>query len=257
MDALSLFFDTGDRVTGWGRLVSTPDGAWFDPPLPTRMIFYSGGRPAPRPSRLAVPIIGADIDAVAGRYERDGHIDGSAEVTGEWLGPGIRVEEQRVHAEPYSEGPRWTVPPCPPPPSGWPRGQRDENLEFDLGDLETTGAAVTFALFRPSPDQTVLVVAARDPAAVEAHLRRQMGDRLCVVPSRWTKAQLDDTLNYLHARLKQWGIYEIGQGVDEHAQAFIGAKLVRVTSEIAHWADQRPHGLVTLDPWLTPIRARR
>ena len=32
-------------------------------------------------------------------------------------------------------------------------------LDFDLGDLQDTGAAVAVTLFRPSEDQAVLVVA--------------------------------------------------------------------------------------------------
>jgi hypothetical protein len=34
----------------------------------------------------------------------------------------------------------------------------------------------------------VLVVAAADRDAVEARIRPQLGERLCVVSSRWTKA---------------------------------------------------------------------
>ena len=252
MDARSLVFDIGDRVTGWGRLVRTPAGAWFNPPLAITTVGYANGRPPPLPSHLAVPIEGADFDAVTDRYERDGHVEGWATVTGEWLDPGIRVEEQSKRAEPHRDVSSWTVPPCPSPPSGWPRGQMHENLDFDPGDLETTGAALTFVLFRPSDDQTVLVVAAGDPATVEARLRPQLGDRLCVVPSRWTKAQLDQAFDYLRARFTQWGIYQAGPRVDEGGQPSIRATLVRVTPEIAQWANDHPPGLLSLEPWLAP-----
>jgi hypothetical protein len=63
-------------------------------------------------------------------------------------------------------------------------GRQVDNLDFDLGDLEDTGAAVTTVIFRPSADQAVLVVAATDIATVEARLRPQLPDRLCVLPSR-------------------------------------------------------------------------
>ncbi|HLH59489.1 MAG TPA: hypothetical protein VKV33_10110 [Streptosporangiaceae bacterium] len=37
----------------------------------------------------------------------------------------------------------------------------------------------------------MLVVAADDTAAVAARLRPQLGKLLCVVPSRWSRAELD------------------------------------------------------------------
>ena len=86
------------------------------------------------------------------------------------------------------------TPPCPPPDGGWPRpawGPGARNLSFDLGDLRETGAAVAVTIFRPSEDQAVLVVAADDTAAVAARLRPQLGKLLCVVPSRWSRAELD------------------------------------------------------------------
>ncbi len=66
-------------------------------------------------------------------------------------------------------------------------------LGYDMGALQTTGAAVAVSIFRPGParpgpNRAVLVVAAGDVAAVEARLRPQLGESLCVVPSRWTKA---------------------------------------------------------------------
>lgn len=101
----------------------------------------------------------------------------------------------------------------------------------------------------------MLVVAATDIAAVEAQLRPQLPDRLCIVASRWTRWQLDAAHEHLRARWEQWGIYGTGPSCDEHAQATMTAKLVRVTDEIASWADGRPAGLVTLDPCLTPAAA--
>ena len=46
------------------------------------------------------------------------------------------------------------IPPCPPPARGWPTVTRrgDIDLDFDLGNLEETGAAVAVTLFRPDVD---------------------------------------------------------------------------------------------------------
>jgi hypothetical protein len=133
-------------------------------------------------------------------------------------------------------------------------GRYVDNLEFDLGDLESTGAAVTVVIFRPGPDQAVLVVAASDVAAVEAQLRPQLGERLCVVPSRWTRAQLDRARRHLMAMQERWRIYMHGPRCDEFAQPTMAFTLVRVTDEIAAWVERRPAGLVSLDPCLKPIR---
>ena len=86
----------------------------------------------------------------------------------------------------------------------------DMPLKYDLGDLRDTGAAVAVTLFRPSEDRAVLVVAASDQAAVEARLRPQLGVLLCVVPSRWTKAQLDEIRDYLWERREQWQLSRMG-----------------------------------------------
>jgi hypothetical protein len=150
--------------------------------------------------------------------------------------------------------PRWKAPPCPAPAGGWPRPPRwrdgDQNLDFDLGDLEETGAAVAVTIFRPARDRAVLVIAAADPDAVEARLRPQLRALLCVVPSRWTKAELDAVRDHLDAQHDAWCIYLWGSSVAEDGQACITAQLTRVLPEIARWADSLPPGILVLDPWL-------
>lgn len=145
------------------------------------------------------------------------------------------------------------MPPCPLP-DGRPGGVE---LSYDLGDLAGTGAAVTVTVFHPGPNQAVLVVAAADLAAVEARLRPQLGNSLCVVPSRWTKDQLDDVRDYLHQRWQSWDLYQLGPQHAEDGQAHIAARLVRVLPEIADWAACLPSGIVALEPWLTPARGDR
>jgi hypothetical protein len=118
-----------------------------------------------------------------------------------------------------------------------------------------TGAAVAVTLFRPGPNQAVLVVAASDVAAVEARLRPQLGDSLCVVPSRWTKAQLDAVGDYLHRHHEQWTLYQWGPQNTDDGQAHMAARLVRVLPEIAAWTATLPQDILLLQPWLIPLRA--
>jgi hypothetical protein len=124
------------------------------------------------------------------------------------------------------------------------------NLDYDLGDLADTGAAVAVTTFRPSEDQAVLVVAAADRDAVEAQLRLQLGDLLCVVTSRWTKAELDAVRAHLHARWEEWNLYQLGPSNGEDGQTCMTTGLTRVLPEIANWAASLPGGILALEPWL-------
>ncbi len=74
----------------------------------------------------------------------------------------------------------------------------------------------------------MLVVAAADQAAVEARLRPQLGKSLCIVPSRWTKSQLDDVRDYLHEHHEEWNLYRLGPLNLDDGQACMAASLVRV-----------------------------
>lgn len=252
MDARSLVFDVNDEVRGMGRLIRTQDGDWFEPPLAVALGFHGWGRPEPL-SRFAIPVDGADFSAVERRQEGDGMVDGLATIYGRWLGDRISVHRQA------NEGPDEGIrdrsnPPCEAPPGGWPRSTDEEirnDLNVDLGDLRQTGAAVTVSIFRADHERAVVVVAATDIAAVEALLRPQLPNRLCIVPSRWTRAQLDGVQQHL-LKMKEWGIYRSGQACDEQAQASVTASPVRVTDEIADWADTLPAGLLAFEPCLTP-----
>ena len=256
MTVRSLVLGRSDDVYGNGRLVHTPEGDWFDPPLPVPAIAHADGPPAPQPSRLAISVEGADFNALRARYERDGCIEGFAAIQGVWLDDKIQITEQNAEIQRSDAWqPRWTEPSCPAPPGGWPNvDSYSRNLSFDLGGLEETGAAVSVVTFRPTETQAVLVVAATDITAVENRLRPQLGVALCVVPSRWTKHQLDEAQQHLTHMSQRWQIYEWGPRTDERAQSTIHAKLVRLTDEIARWVETQPEGLVTLTPWLTPGR---
>jgi hypothetical protein len=259
VDWVALVLRAGDRVQAWGRLVRTARGTWFDPPV-GKLLMLMDPRPVIPPSSSAVPVSGADFGAVADRYELDGDVEGWATVTGTWSGRLIHIEQQissRLSAP--DDPPRWEVPPCPPPPGGWPRGMNGrypDRLDFDSGDLKETGAAVAIVTFLPGPDQAVLVVAAADPQAVESRLRPQLGPQLCVVPSRWTKPEIDAVHGHLRDRLADWNVYYLGVETLEDAQARVIVKLTRVLPEIAAWVASLPQGILKLDSWLLPAREK-
>jgi hypothetical protein len=268
MDFASLIIREGDRVTASGRMVRTETGDWFEPPVPVAVTgsLSRSVRPAWRGS---VRIVGANFDdELTGRFERDGAVEGYAMLTGLWTADRLQVERQDLHVPQHRKIPNWTVPPCPPPPGGWPHQtwvygiqevQTGEypaaqyvGLDYDLGDLQETGAAVMVTTFRPSEDQAVLVVAAADPEAVEAQLRPQLGQLVCVVPSKWTRAELEAVRAHLHAHHEDWNLYAWGGYTStEDGQAKITACLTRILPEVAVWAGSLPAGILDLEPWLT------
>lgn len=253
MDVAGLVVNEGSRAVATGRLVRDSRGDWFEPALP---VAEPGGVPRRvRPVwKGAVRVAGADFDAVAGRFDQDGAVEGWAAVTGAWSGGQLVVERQDPPARQPPPRARWVSPPCPPPEGGWPEVPRDGDIEltYDLGDLADTGAATAITLFHPGESQPVLVAAAADVAAVEARLRPQLGGSLCVVPSRWSKRQLDDVHAHLRQRFDRWNLYQLGPRHADDGQAQIAARLVRVLPQIATWAASLPPGILALEPWLAP-----
>jgi hypothetical protein len=253
-----LVLRDGDGATAWGRLVRTEQGDWFEPPLAVPVI-HIGDRAVRPVWSGAVRVAGADFDALHGRIQRDGVVQGWATVTGIWSGDHLRIERQTPQGREPVRLPAWTVPPCPPPRGGWPDviSGGDSPLVYDIGDLRVTGALIALTLFRPAKNKAVLVVAAADRAAVEARLRPQLADCLCVVPSRWTRAELDSVRSHLHDRHNEWHVYQWGQSSTQDGQACITVSLTRVLPEIAAWAASLPDGLLVLEPWLLPARVHR
>jgi hypothetical protein len=257
MDVEALVVRDGNRVAALGRLVRNRDGDWFEPALPRTLIAGVERRVA-APWRGAVRIVGANFDGLTNRFEHAGAVEGYATVTGIWSDDQFRAIRQTTPESSPHRYPRWKSPPCPPPAGGWPRldwgrgtwARGQYNLDYDLGDLEDTGAAVGVTTFRPSEDQAVLVVAATDRDAVEAQLRPQPGDLLCVVTSRWTKAELDAVRAHLHGHWEEWNLYQLGPSNGEDGQTRMAAQLTRVLPEIADWAASLPPGILALEPWL-------
>lgn len=257
MDFASLIIREGDRVEASGRVVRNETGDWFEPPIAILLVENSLSRTVKPAWRGSVRIANVDFDELTNRFERDGAVEGRASLTGVWIGSHLQVEHQAPPKRRPRESPRRKTPPCPPPPGGWPRQTRElwqrgeKNLDFDLGDLPETGAAVAVATFRPGKDQAVLVVAAADPEAVEARLRPQLGQLLCVVPSKWTKAEFEAVRARLRAHFEGWNLYYLASGTAEDGQAHITARLTRMLPEVAAWAANLPAGILDIEPWLT------
>ena len=101
----------GDRAGAWGRLVRTAHGTWFDPPLAVSLVLIHP-RPVSPPSRLAVPVSGADFTRTAQRYELDGDLEGWATVGGVWTGSELRIDRHSRRRPQPDPTPPWHTPPC-------------------------------------------------------------------------------------------------------------------------------------------------
>jgi hypothetical protein len=245
-----LVFDVGDRVRAYGRFVVAADGDWFDVGQVRDMRMH----PADWHANHSVRLIGADRTAVP-TETNDRTAAGCIGVTGVWLGDAIDVEVQTPdRPSPARRLHQRTVPPCPEPPGGWPRGAKDEQLSYDRETLERLHAIVTAVQFRPSSHQVVLVVAAADVEVATEVLTPQLPGRFCVVPSRFTAAEVYRAGEALGAHAREWLLegWTSHPWVNEAGQPCLNAQLFRVTPELAAWADGLPVGLLTLYPGIVP-----
>jgi hypothetical protein len=173
--------------------------------------------------------------------------------TGWRCGERLLVAGQELLGSPEAEAwRRWRRPPCPEPEDGWPEGDECENLPIP-NDLRASLPIVSICLFRPSPRQVVLVVAAEQPVEVEAALRPHIGARMCVIASRWTRRQIDDLAADLRDGMREWLIYQCGESATADGQAVVFAKVARVLPAFAGWATPLPDGLLRIEPWLINV----
>ncbi|MEV0793596.1 hypothetical protein [Kribbella sp. NPDC050459] len=247
MAAKDLVFAVGDRVRTCGRLVVRADGDWLDVARVHDLTF----RPPDWKSDRSIRLTGVDVDAVFSDAPPN-RVPGDVLVVGIWRDQIIEVEAQTTEIPAPEPLAQWTDPPCPPPRGGWRRDVVTFELDFDLGDLRASGAIVNQVIFRPSLDQEVLVVAATDVDEAIRRLSPKLPNQLCVVPSRFTRAQIDELYDVLHAHWRAWRLESFGTGADAQAQPFVMVEPFRVTAEMAEWADTLPEGLLRLRPAISP-----
>ncbi|MET9274765.1 hypothetical protein [Kribbella sp. NPDC003557] len=245
MAVRDLVFAAGDRVRTWGRYVARPDGEWLD----LARIQTPISKPAGWKSARSVRLIWTDAEAVPTDWAAN-RGPGYLSVVGIWRDESIEVEEQSSEAPAQEPSAARTNPPCPPPPGGWRRDVLPWDPDF--GDLRSSEVIVHAVVFRPSADQEVLVIAATDVETATRQLSKYLPDQLCLVPSRFTRAQLDEVRDVLRAKWWEWRLESSGTSSDAHAQPFIRTQLFRVTPELAEWADSLPEGLLHLRPSITP-----
>lgn len=269
----------GSRITATGAVVSVPDRpVRFCAPVARALIGYAPGQePAPEYCELGVDVQGVDLDELADRREKAGAVEGVTTLTGTYRDGTLVVEQQERPVPPTPADQEASSPPCEAPEGGWQRDpgllrgpgyepEGDANMmaeqpAMDAYRAEHPGDVVTIALLRPFPDSVLMGVSAVDEAAAsraEQALRPAYGTRLCVVVSRFTRAQVTAAQAETPVggeegtRLGVMG--GAGEGVSDDLQVEVGYDVVLVTDELQQRADRHPPGLIALRPWLVPGR---
>ena len=252
MDLWPFVLSDGCRAAASGRVVIADGQAWFDPPLPVPAIYYPPGtEPPPRPSGLGVRVMGVDLGRLVRRREKQEAIEGWAYLEGIWTQHQLDVLDQQPPRPPSLDDVDLSHPPCRPPSGGWPMGDTDENLDAAQAHGEEV---VHLATFRPGSRQAMLVVTSDDPELTTRRLAPVYGDRLCVVRSKWSRAQIETVRRELKAHMHDWNAYIGGfGGSDAQGQVRFELEVVHVLPALASYAERLPDGLLVVNPWLAPV----
>jgi len=172
-------------------------------------------------------------------------------VTGTWHDETIRVDDQGTVSYP-ARSHREFVPPCAAPVGGWDALGSSTDIP-ELESLRASGAIVRDRWRHMSGGAVVLIVAASDVDLVERILGRRLPRRLCVVASRYSADQVHEVEARFATRHRDWQFEVWGAGgLDQDGQPYAFAELMRVTDDLADWADTLPDGLLELRPSMTP-----
>jgi len=248
VSAQDLVVRAGDRVSASGRYVLCDDGEWLDfARISDLMIHPAGWR-----SSYSVRLVGLDPAGVPRDLGSDDNIiPGWVRVTGIWQDETVRVDDQGTVTYPALSH-REFVPPCAAPVGGWDPVATSDHVP-ELQSLRASGAIVRDQWWCTSGGAVVLIAAACDVDLVERILGPRLPRRLCVVASRYSADQVRDVVDTFAARSREWRFESWSAGgLDHDGQPYAFAELVRVTDDLADWADTLPDGLLELRPSMTP-----
>lgn len=243
MNLASRILRTNDRVRLRGRLINDDSvprlvPLWADP----------SGRIAPV-EPMAVDLLGWD-----GTLPR-----ASASVVGTWDGAAVVVAQLESSPDGESEfrfspllGERvdLDLPILDTMSTTADTGRRDEVVR----ELIDRGSALHHAQVRAG-NATAHVVSAVDAAAVEAALRPLLQETLVVVPSPWTRADLDAVQQILSDEENSAGLFMSGEGLDPRGLYRASGWVRQITPRLAERLEPYPGGIVALDSWLKPTHA--
>lgn len=245
--ARRLVVEPGDLMSAAGRYVRFDDDDWLD----LAQVHDLVGRRGPWKSPRSVRLEGIDASAIptGPDWDRSG-IPGYVRVKGVWGEDVIRVDSQEP--VPLAARERFPQVTLPAPSGGWDASSQSKDVA-GLEELRASGLIVRDGWIRHTGGTLVLRVAASDVAAVEAVLAPQLPRRLYTVGSSYTAGQLREVEEVFDAHHRLWD-FEIWsyQSLDAQCQPYADVGLMRVSRDLADWADTLPAGLLTLRPTMTP-----
>lgn len=244
-----------------GRIVSVP--GWpvrFCAPAPSTLMLIT---PTPPPAycESGVDVEGVDLDALQGRREAEGAVEGYASLTGVWDGTTLVVTKQSApNADPGPPA-RPDTPPCPAPEGGWPQDPEQANMNMQPMQ-EYAGRhpdeAVLVAMLRPSRTQVLAYyLTTGDVDEAERALRPLYQVKLCVAKSRWTKKELQSAQADVFRPARGEQVFSAGAYLDPATgQQTVHADATVLTPGLQAVLDQHPKGILVIDAWLKPVDGR-
>ncbi|MFL6140208.1 MAG: hypothetical protein ACJ74O_20735 [Frankiaceae bacterium] len=237
----------GRTITVDGALVHRSDHLALCLPAPFLAVGSGrGGRHVDCLGEVALGHVPASFRLPAGPAE--------VRVVGRYDGRTVRV--RTIELVPTRTGPEWADPPCDPPPGGWARTHDDASATSQaVYDYDATNPSwvVAISQARPEPGVTVVIVATTDVAQTERDLGAY-ARTLCVVASRYTRAQFQSTTHAMQGLMARWpgpyGIYEAGSSVRPDGQPVVQVKVVHDSARLRRVVSRQPAGLVDVQPWL-------
>jgi hypothetical protein len=264
--ASGLVLHDGDTARGQGEIqIAAGHPTLFCPPFPDGGVLVVGPQPySACPG--GIPVVGVDVNKLQMKRTSNGVTTGYAALTGRYEHQSFTVTDQQPDVDPRSAFADNV--PCDAPSGGWPKGTADFGGNLDTTAVERyrdthPGAIVDLGLLRPASDEVLIyVLSAGDPAPIRAALTPTYGQDLCVYPSKYTTAQIDDARELLAQRMQaepgSSGValttpITVGQGWNSDDQPNVDVEVPILTDELARVIDAQPAGLVTVSAWLRPV----
>ncbi|HEV2890094.1 MAG TPA: hypothetical protein VGX28_06925 [Frankiaceae bacterium] len=216
--------------------------------------------PPPPACDFSVTATGVDLDRLASRdVEPDGTVWGYAWLAGRLDGDAFEVLRQDApRREGSLFGDAYSAP-CAAPPGGWPVHVKEEGPTQLIDHAKAWAAAhpgeVVQLAYRDARGerQVIVAVTAVHPQVVEDALRPVYGEALCVVPSRYSVAELDAARADLRAYLATHeGTFEEPKLTSDAQPVFELHVKVRVP-ELHELVTRHDPRLIDADAWLEPI----
>jgi hypothetical protein len=228
----------GQTVTGAGPVVHRRGGeTLFCPPVAT-----VEGQPCP----LGIRLTGPRLHDIGGLR--------NATITGVYHGASIAVTAAKpLPARPSSLG--HDDVPCAAPDNGWPNGAVDLTAAENYRQAHARDVVLVAILHPSSTAAVAYVVTSGDPSAAGNALTKVYGNRLCVVRSPFSTAQLGAAKRLVDAHIGT-AITDVNNGggptIDSHGRVQIRAAVPIVDRSFADLVDAQPAGIIQLSVWLRP-----